>query len=63
VGDHLLAVRRGRLNVQRGELDTEENGGPAARDHEVGGAAECGQRRVAPHVPDEQPLGVRPQAQ
>ena len=63
VGHDLLSIHRGWLYVQAGQLDAEEQCRSVVPSHEVGHHAEPGQRRVAAHVPDEQPLGGRRHAQ
>jgi short-subunit dehydrogenase len=61
VGDHLLGVDRGGLQVQRREFEAEQGGRAVMGGHVVGDRGEGRERSVAAGVSDEEPAGVRGQ--
>ena len=58
VRHHLAAVVGRGLDVQRRQLAAQQHGRPTAADDVVGDGAQAGDRGVAAHVPDEDPLQV-----
>jgi hypothetical protein len=57
MGHHLLEPARGRLDMQAGQLQAQQQGRTAAGHDVVAERPEAGDRCVASHVPDEQTLG------